>query len=155
MTGASCSATPQQSPRYSIVCCITPTCSSADHGAGGRKCRPICARTRERSRTHWSRPLRKLPVLPCPLIAGFQPSNEGATPERRVHGSYGKPHRTRFPTGPTPIVSFTERRKDHEERSTQRNPPLNRIRPIPVIGPTCCATPSGTRWLQSGGDIFK
>jgi hypothetical protein len=32
---------------------------------------------------------------------------------------YGKPHRTRFPTGSTPIVSVNERRKDHEERSSQ------------------------------------
>ena len=38
--------------------------------------------------------------------------------------------RTRFPTGSTPIVSFIERRKDHEDRSTQRHRPLNRIRPI-------------------------
>ena len=36
-------------------------------------------------------------------------------------------HRTRFPTGSTPIVSFNERRKDHEDRSTQRHRPLNRI----------------------------
>ena len=27
--------------------------------------------------------------------------------ERRGCGSYGKPHRTRFPTGSTPVVSFT------------------------------------------------
>ena len=52
--------------------------------------------------------------------------------ERRGRGSYGKPHRTRFPTGSTPIVSFNERRKDHEDRSTQRNRPLNRIRPSPM-----------------------
>ena len=56
-------ATPPRSPPSSIACSITRTCSSAARGAGGRKCRPICARTRERSRTHWSRPL--------PEIAGF------------------------------------------------------------------------------------
>src|SRR5215472_11121328 len=31
---------------------------------------------------------------------------------------YGKPQRTRFPTGSTPIICFDERRKDHEKRST-------------------------------------
>jgi DNA replication protein DnaC len=52
------------------------TCSSAGLAAGGRRCRRICVRTRERSRTHWSRP-RKLPVLTRPQIAGFQLSTEG------------------------------------------------------------------------------
>ena len=55
--------------------------------------------------------------------------------ERRGRGSHGKPQRTRFPTGSTPIVSFNERRKDHEARSTQRHPPLNRIRPIRALTP--------------------
>ena len=51
--------------------------------------------------------------------------------ERRANeegcGSYGKPPRTRFPTGSTPIIFFNEKRTDNEERSTQRNRPLNRI----------------------------
>jgi Integrase core domain len=34
--------------------------------------------------------------------------------------SYGKPHRTRFPTGSTPVVAFNQQRRDHEDRSTQR-----------------------------------
>ena len=38
-----------------------------------------------------------------------------------------KPPRTRFPTGSTPVVFFNEKRTDNEERSTQRNRPLNRI----------------------------
>ena len=44
-------------------------------GAGGRSCRPISP-TRERSRTHWPRQPRELPVLTCPQIAGFQLSTE-------------------------------------------------------------------------------
>jgi DNA replication protein DnaC len=45
--------------RCLIACCIMRTCSSVVRAAGGRSCRPICARTRERSRTHWSRPARQ------------------------------------------------------------------------------------------------
>ena len=37
----------------------------------------------------------------------------------RGRGSHGKPHRTRFSTGSTPVVFFNERRNDHEERSAQ------------------------------------
>ena len=53
--------------------------------------------------------------------------------ERRGRGSYGKPLRTRFPTGSTPVVFLNEKRTDNEERSTQRNRPLNRIKPKPGI----------------------
>ena len=62
-------------------------------------------------------------------LGQISPADIRATPERRGHGSYGKPPRTRFPTGSTPIVFINERRKDHEDRSTQRHRPLNRIRP--------------------------
>jgi len=41
--------------------------------------------------------------------------------DRRGHGSCAKPLRTRFRTGPTPVLSFTERRTDDNERSAQRN----------------------------------
>ena len=40
-----------------------------------------------------------------------------------------KTARTRFLTGSTPVVFFDEKRTDNEERSTQRNRPLNRIMP--------------------------
>jgi hypothetical protein len=40
---------------------------------------------RERSRTHWSRPSGKLPVLPCPQIAGFHLSTEGTHRNRTDH----------------------------------------------------------------------
>jgi len=58
----SCWATPRRSPHSSIACSTMRMSSNAGHGAGGPKCRPICALTRQRSRTHWSRP---------PEIAGF------------------------------------------------------------------------------------
>lgn len=56
MIGENCSATRRPSPRSSIGYSITRTCSNAGHGAGGRRCRPICAQRTERSKTHGSRP---------------------------------------------------------------------------------------------------
>ena len=38
-----------------------------------------------------------------------------------------------FPTGSTPIIFFNEKRTDNEERSTQRNRPLNRIMAIRAV----------------------
>jgi len=43
--GANCSVTPRPSPRCSIGSYITPTSSSADHGAGAPRSTTICAPT--------------------------------------------------------------------------------------------------------------
>ncbi len=42
------------------------------------------------------------------------------------------------PTGSTPVVFFNEKRTDNEERSTQRNRPLNRIMASPAAGGASC-----------------
>ena len=65
--------------------------------------------------------------------------------ERRGRGSYGKPPRTRFPTGSTPVVFFNEKRTGNEERSTQRNRPLNRIMAM--------ATAFQTDWVSPAKEI--
>src|SRR4051812_49405318 len=69
-TGANCSATPQQSPRSSIVSYITPMSSSAVLGAGAPKSTPTCAPRSPRSRT----PL--VSTAPC-VVAGFAVSISG------------------------------------------------------------------------------
>ena len=52
-----------------------------------------------------------------------------------------------FPTGSTPIIFFNEKRTDNEERSTQRNRPLNRIMATGLLRETVtavCAELAGT-----------
>ena len=46
-----CSATPPPSPRCSIGSYITPTSSSADHGAGAPRSTPTCVRRKPQSKT--------------------------------------------------------------------------------------------------------
>ena len=78
--------------------------------------------------------------------------------ERRGRGAYGKPPRARFPTGSTPVVFFNEKRTDNEERSTQRNRPLNRIMataPQRIASMRNTAFPDlrGTQWANAGPPV--
>ena len=41
---------------------------------------------------------------------------------RRGHGRHGKPHRTRFPTAPTPVVFFSEQKKRRRKAINSAKP---------------------------------
>ena len=77
MIGASCSAIPRPSPRCSIGSYITPTCSSADRGAGAPRSIPTCARRTARSKTSPVSAVAAMSVLRCPRIVDFDLSAEG------------------------------------------------------------------------------
>jgi hypothetical protein len=66
-------------------------------------------------------------------ISTLGQSSSAAFVERRAteegRGSCAKPLRTRFRTGPTPVLSFTERGTDNRRAISTRNRALNRIRP--------------------------